>query len=301
MNALLKPAGPRIPYGIHANLPPADYYPRRLNEASASGLKQMLRSPAHFHEWVTNPDADKTSPALEFGKVLHCAVLEPEVFAREYVVEPKDAPSYPAARSWAAPKSSPDVERAKDFWREWEAEHKGMTRVSVADYDKVRRMADSAMSHPVARGLLVGGQREVTFSWQDEETGIDSKSRVDLSAPGEFLMDLKTCRDASPEGFARAVASYGYALQADHYLRGAQANGAPVRHFLFLCIEVESPFICQPYVLDVRAEEHGRVMREKAIQRQAECLRTRHWPAYSDALLELALPTWAYYQESDLA
>lgn len=299
MNAQLNPSSPRIPYGIHANLAPADYYPRHLNEASASGLKQMLRSPAHFREWVTNPDADKTSPALEFGKVLHCAVLEPEVFAREYIVEPKDAPAYPQARSWASAKSAPDVERAKDFWRTWEADHKGMTRVSVADYDKVRRMADSAMSHPVARGLLVGGQREITFSWSDEATGIDCKARADLYLPGEFLMDLKSCRDASPEGFARAVASYCYDVQQANYLAGIRANGDSIRWMVFLAIESEAPYVCQPYILDVRAEERGWNLRQRALTKQAECLRTGRWPGYSEALNELALPAYAYYMENE--
>lgn len=287
--------------GIFHNEAPETYYQRRLDEASASGLKQMLRSPAHFKHWCEHPDNDKQSPALTFGRAMHCAVLEPDVFARTYMILPADAQQRPTAAMLGAKKRSPESEARCAWWAAWDADNAGKIMLSSSDYDRVQGMAESARAHPIARGLLAGGDREVTFRWQDEETGIDSKSRVDLSAPGEFLMDLKTCRDASPEGFARAVASYGYALQADHYLRGAQANGAPVRHFLFLCIEVESPFICQPYVLDVRAEEHGRVMREKAIQRQAECLRTRHWPAYSDALLELALPTWAYYQESDLA
>lgn len=295
MSAVLKPAEPRIPYGIHADLAPADYYPRRLNEASASGLKQMLRSPAHFHEWVNNPDADKTSPALEFGKLLHCAVLEPEVFAREYIVEPKDAPAYPQARSWASAKSAPDVERAKDFWREWEAAHKGMTRVTVADYDKVQRMADSAMSHPVARGLLVGGQREISFSWPDEDSGIDCKARADLYLPGEFLMDLKSCRDASPEGFARAVATYCYDVQQANYLAGIRENGDSIRWMVFLAIESEAPYVCQPHILDANAESRGWTLRQRALRKQAECLRTGRWPGYSDALNELSLPTYAFY------
>ena len=295
MNAVLRQPEPRV--GIFPDEPASAYYVRRLDEASASGLKQILRSPAHYRHWCQNPDGDKNSPALEFGRLLHCAVLEPDVFARRYAVAPADAPAYPAARSWTAAKSAPDVEKAKDYWRQWEAEHAGMIRVAPADYDKVRAMADSAMAHPVARGLLVGGDREVTFRWQDETTGIACKSRADLYAGGEFLMDLKSCRDASHDGFARAVASYAYDLQAGHYLDGIRSNGDSIRWFVFLAIESEAPYVAQPYFLDARAETRGWNLRQFAMNRLSDCLKSGRWSGYSDNLAELALPAYAFYQE----
>lgn len=293
MNAVLKPIEPRV--GIFPNEPGDVYYQRRLDEANASGLKQMLRSPAHFHHYVTNPDDDKQSPALTFGRALHCAVLEPDVFAKRYVVLPADAPSYPSRRQWEAKNPSIDSVRAMDWWREFEGVNAGAERLSAADHDKVRRMADSAMSHPVARGLLVGGDREMTFRWQDEETGIACKSRADLYASGEFLMDLKSCRDASPEGFARAVTTYQYGLQAAHYLDGIRCNGDAIKWFVFLAVESTEPFVCQPYILDAQAETLGFNQRRKAITRQAECLRTGQWHGYSQQLEELRLPAFAFY------
>jgi exodeoxyribonuclease VIII len=160
-------------------------------------------------------------------------------------------------------------------------------------------MAESARSHPIARGLLAGGDREVTFRWQDEETGIHAKCRADLYAAGEFLLDLKSCRDASPEGFARAVAAYQYDVQQAHYLSGIRANGDSIRWFVFLAIESEAPYVCQPHILDARAEERGWNLRQRALTKQAECLRTGRWPGYSEALNELALPAYAYYMENE--
>jgi len=62
--------------GIYTDEPASEYYVRRLDEASASGLKQILRSPAHYRHWCMNPEDDKESPALSFGRALHCAVAE---------------------------------------------------------------------------------------------------------------------------------------------------------------------------------------------------------------------------------
>lgn len=298
MSAVLKPAAT----GTIANDVPAEVYHKRdKTVASASGLKLMLRSPAHFAHWCDDPEADKQSPALTFGRAFHCATLEPDVFDRTYTVVPADAPRYPTEAQWNAKKSNPDSQAAKDWWRAWEADNAGRVRLSLADYDRARYMADSVRAHPVAAGLLVGGEREVTFNWQDQETGLACKARADLYLSGEYLMDLKTCRDASAEGFARAVASYTYDLQAAHYVDGIRTCGDQIRWFVFLACESEAPYVCQPYLLDSHAEQRGVNLRRRAIARQAECVRTGKWPGYSDQLGELTLPAYAFFGIEDEA
>lgn len=296
MNAQLNEQ-PRV--GIFQNEPAETYYQRRLDEASASGLKQILRSPAHFKHWCEHPDNDKQSPALTFGRALHCAVLEPDVFASTYLVLPADAPQRPTAAMLGAKKRSPESEARCAWWAAWDADNAGKIMLSASDYDRVQGMAESARAHPIARGLLAGGQREVTFRWQDEATWMNCKSRADLYAPGEFLMDLKSCRDASPEGFARAVAAYQYDVQMQHYLSGIRANGDSIRWAVLLAIETEAPYVCQPHILDVRAEERGWNLRQKAIKRQAECLRTGRWPGYGEGINEVQLPAYAFYAETE--
>lgn len=297
MNAQLRPVEPRI--GIFTDEPASVYHQRRLDEANASGLKQMLRSPAHFKHYAENPDDDKTSAALTFGRALHCSVLEPDCFDARYSVLPEYAPRRPTQAQWHAKKPSDASKEAMAWWTEWNDRNAGKENLSAADYERAQRMGESARLHPVARGLITGGQRETTFRWVDEATGIASKSRADLYAPGEFIMDLKSCRDASPDGFARAVTSYMYDVQQAHYVDGVRALGDSLRYFLFLAIESEAPYVCQPHKLDVRAEERGWNLRTKAITRQAECLRTGRWAGYSDGLNELSLPAYAYFQEEN--
>lgn len=290
MNAVLKDESPDT------------YYRRNLETATASGLKHMLRSPAHFHHWATTPSDDKESPALTFGRAFHCATLEPDVFAKLYTVVPNDAPRYPTAAQWGAKgKRSPDSQAAIDYWLAWNEANSGRIRLAADDYDRACRMADSVRAHPVAAGLLVGGDREVTFKWQDEVTGLRCKSRADLYLSGEYLMDLKSCRDASMEGFARSVASYHYDLQAAHYLDGIRSNGDAIKWFVFLACESEAPYVCQPYILDANAEQRGFTLRNKAISKQAECLKTGRWPGYSDQLSQLTLPAWAFYNLDEAA
>lgn len=296
MNAMLRPAETFV-----GHEPAESYYRRRLDEASASGLKQMLRSPTHFAHWVNDPEADKESPALTFGKAFHCAVLEPEVFAATYAVLPHDAPQRPTAAMLNAKGVRSDSSQQRiAWWSAWDADNPGRIILSAADYDRAQRMAESVRAHPVAAGLLVGGDREVTFRWTDPETGLACKSRKDLYLRGEYVMDLKSCRDASAEGFPRAVVSYGYDVQQAHYVDGARLCGDPdLRHFVFLACESEPPYVCQPHVLDVRAHERGFSLRQRAMKRQAECLQAGKWPGYSDALIETALPAYAFFNIED--
>lgn len=287
--------------GIVPDLPAEEYHQRSLDVATASGMKQMLRSPAHFHHWATHPEDDKQSPALAFGRALHMALLEPDTFGRVYGVLPADAPRRPTQAQWNAKKSNPDSEAAKAWWAEWLRNNAGRVLLSADDYDRAQRMADSARAHPIAAGLITGGEREHTFRWIDPDSGLRCKSRADLYAPGEFVMDVKSCRDASPEGFSRAVASYLYDLQAAHYIEGVKATAAPLRWFIFLAIESEAPYVCNPCFLDPKAEERGYALAQRAMRRQADCLRTGRWGGYSDNLTEIRLPTWAHYATEEHA
>ncbi len=292
MNAQLAP----VPWsGIYPSIPAEEYHQRALDIASASGLKQMLRSPAHFRHWVKNPDEDDQRPVLAFGKALHCAILEPDVFGARYCVLPPGAPARPTAAMLAAKKNSESSLERIAFWERWDADNAGRTILTADDYERVQRMGDSVRAHPVAAGLLVGGQREITLRWEDEATGLRCQARPDLYLPGEFVMDVKTCRDASEEGFARAVHNYLYDLGEAHYLEGIRANGDSIRYFIFLAIESTAPFVCQPCVIDAKAEQRGYTLRTRAMNRQAECLKSGRWPGYSERLLEIHLPAFAYY------
>lgn len=285
--------------GIFTDIPADAYHQRALDIATASGLKQVLRSPAHFRHWATEGQAE--TEGMAFGKLLHAYLLEPETFERAYAVAPADAPAYPAARSWAAKNPSKEIAAAMDYWRAWEAAHPGVTRVSVADYDKARRMGDSARAHPYAAGLLTGGQREVTMRWVDEATGLRCQSRNDLFLPGEYVMDVKTCQDASEEGFARTVMRYLYDVQQAHYVEGVRATGETIKWFVFLAIESEAPYVCQPHVLNAQAERRGWALRQKAMAAQAEAIRLNRWRGYSDRIIETSLPSYAFYGIEDAA
>lgn len=272
------------------------YYQRRLDEANSTGLKLIdMRSPAHFHYYTMHPEEDEDTKTKAFGRAYHCAILEPDQFHKRYIVLPEDAPERPTEKMLNAKKPTENSIHRQDWWREWGHLSAGRVTLSAKDYDRAQRMGDAVRAHPLACGLIVGGDREVTFRWIDPRTGMKCKSRIDLNVPGEFMLDVKSCEDASREAFARAVTNYRYDLQMAHYVAGATECGQPVRRYVILACESQAPFVCQPYILDAMAEQRGWAIRERAIAKQAACVASGRWPGYSDTVEELTLPAWAFY------
>ena len=66
-----------------------DYYDRP--EISQSMLKDLKKSPYYFWAKHINPnkEIEMPTPAMEFGKALHMSVLEPDLFAETYTIDPK--------------------------------------------------------------------------------------------------------------------------------------------------------------------------------------------------------------------
>ena len=66
---------------------PNEVYHADRSCVSVSGLKQILRSPAHFQAYLQGA-TNKETPAKFLGTAVHARLLEPELYASEYVVAP---------------------------------------------------------------------------------------------------------------------------------------------------------------------------------------------------------------------
>lgn len=300
---------PGFPYSNARILaePAEVYHRRRINEVNNGGMKILgNQSGAHFAAWVADPEAGKETPALRFGKALHVAVLEPELFERVYCFLPADAPLRPTEamlKAYAKGTSGDSSRDRVEWWRAWEHDNHGRIDLAAKDYDTIARMGESARRHPLIAPMLEGGEREVTLRWTEAVTlpdgdvvELECKTRLDLLQRAlKLALDLKSTADASPIGFAKSITSFRYHVQHCHAGEGAKACGIELEHFAFVAIETEPPYVCAPYMIDAAAEERGYQLREQAMVKQAQCLRDGTWPGYSDdRITELTLPGWAY-------
>ena len=237
---------------------------------SASHLKTVMQSPYHYWSRYLDPDRVAMVPtaAMRLGSLTHCAVLEPDELTKRYQL----APDRRTKEGKAAV-----VEMAAA----------GIEAVSEADLAQALQMADAVRSNSTAALLLANGQAEQSFWWDDIATGMRCKCRPDWF-DGETIVDLKTCQDASPAGFAKAVAQWSYQVQSVHYLCGTLA-----KRFIFVAVEKSAPYAVGVYELDTEAMVHGSVLRHTSLQRIQDCRAINSYPGYTDGIQTLQLPGWA--------
>jgi hypothetical protein len=155
-------------------------------------------------------------------------------------------------------------------------------------------MAEAMKHHPISKAFG-RGKAEATIVWRDEETGVWLRCRPDfLPDDRRFIPDFKTTTDASPRGFEKSIANFGYHQQAALYIDGVNAvfGKDEARQFYFIAQEKEPPYIVQPYQIDATAIDWGRRINRKAINLFAKCLKENHWPGYASDFVQLSLPFW---------
>lgn len=269
-----------LPLGVHPRMSARRYHQRELGVVSKSALDLIERSPMHYRAWVDGELPDEDTPALLFGRAFHAALLEPEVFESEFVVEPEFGDQRKPANKLAR--------------KEWFEEHGAATAIKADDMAQIQAMVASVRAHPLGRQMLREGEPELTVVWQDDETGLKCKCRADYYVSRhELVVDAKSALNASPEQFKRDIVKYRYHVQDALYRAGFSAADKPVRHFAFLAVEKERPHAVAIYELDSDAIGRGYTATRRNMDTLAECMRKNKWPGYSESIQSLELPPWA--------
>ena len=253
--------------GIHADVSRAEY--DLIDRCNFSTLKHIGRSAAHYKHALANQQED--SDAKRLGRIRHLMVLEHEKAASEIVV-------------WDG-----GVRRGKD-WDAFRVRNAGKELLNEKEFEECSALAVSVLKDPIASKLISGGHAEVTMLWTQVET--PCKGRMDYLAP-THIADLKTTKNASPDGFGKEVWNYKSHAQAAWYLDGYErATGIRLPYYL-IAVENFAPYVCQTYLVPELVLDAGRKEYQGWLDRLNQCRATKNWPAYHDAVLELTLPRWA--------
>lgn len=256
---------------------PNDVYHSHPEGISSSGLKLVERSPAHYRYQA----ARAPSRAMEIGTAVHTALLEPERFAADYVllkgVKDRRASEYKAA-----------------------VRVHGSERVLVAnEADQVAGMQEAVLSNPaMSERLNAEGWRELSLFVRDPETGSLVRVRYDLLTVSGIAVDLKSCLDARPDEFSKAIHNYAYDLSAALYTDAFQwATSVPLAAFEFAAVEREMPHGHKLYLPDETLLQEGRRRYREALNLFAECERSGDWPGITcDGPELISLPSWRVAQ-----
>lgn len=272
--------------GVYPNVPAATYH--AWDAASNSRLSMLRRSPAHLKLYLDKGRED--TDAFRIGRAFHASVLEPDVFAEKY--------------GYASEGCDRRTKAGKDEWADLLGRYGEGYVLKIAEFRDIISMTERVLNHPRAGKLFNGqGQNELSLVWDDPETGVRCKARIDryhpTLTPGGVVGDLKSTRDASRQAFERSAYDTGIYRQGAMYLAGANANGLKAEHFAVVAAEKEEPFCVAVYVLTSGTVDAGEEEMKTLLKVYKQCKETDRWPGYSENFEPLALPHYGWADVSE--
>ena len=241
--------------------------------------------------WSTTPQ--KAKAEFDVGSAAHAKVLgvgAPIAVIPEDVLDARGAASTAAAKEFIA-----------------NAREAGELPLKRHVADEVNAMAEAVLALPTARVLLEQvGSPEASLFGTDPETGVRMRGRFDfLPQPrddrGRICVDLKTsANDASPSGFAKTAARFGYDVQDAHYLDLLEiVTGEGDASMVFVVVETTAPHLVAVHQLDRDFTDMGRAKARRARQLFAHATATDEWPGYPDKINLTPPPVWSVYDFQD--
>lgn len=256
--------------GIYPSIPNWDYHADPA--LGSTSLKTLAtKTPAHW-KWDSMHSVHKTE--FDIGTAAHSLILEQD----ESGIEVLEFSDY---RTKAAQEAKKEAYAA------------GKTPLLAEQWDEVRRVRDSVMSHPDASLAFTGHKAEHSVFW--DEDGLMLKCRPDAWLP-DLLVDLKTSVTADPRDLRKRALDMGWHNSAAHYIDGVKAMTGRELPFVFVTVEKTAPYLVSVIELAPSFVALGREAntRAKAIYRR--CAAADEWPGYPE-IEPLTAPRWAETKE----
>lgn len=236
---------------------------------SASGAKQLLKSPAHFKlpPWF--------SDAADLGSAFHTETLG---VGQEVVVVD--------AASWRGKEAAAAQEKARA---------EGKAPVLAKDVPTVQAMAKAVREHPTAGRLLEQpGRPELSAFWRDDEWDVTRRCRVDYLTDSGINVDLKSTVSVARNDLARTTVNYGYDLSAAWYEDTLRGLDIEVTATAFVFVEKHPPYRVRVVELSPDFIARGRRLATRALEIYRDCREADLWPNYDDPdFTTIHPPAWA--------
>lgn len=250
---------------------------------NVSSLKELARSPLHYRYAKDNPKP--TTSAMSLGTAAHCATLEPERFAAEFV-------------TWTGGR------RAGKEWDAFKADAEAAQRLILTEdeRDTALAIAQAVRACPEAMVYLKRGHAEVSMSWQHDEPELALKGRVDwltVVDGCDVVVGLKTTRDLRPREFAAQAARLCYHWQWAFYYDGFERITGRKPAMVEIVVENAAPHAVAVYRIPEHVLERGRQEYRDALTTLAQCEASGVWPGPVVGEVEFDLPGWAYPEDEN--
>lgn len=254
--------------GIYEDMDEPTYLGDR-DSISASGAKQLLKSPANFHlpQWF--------SDAADLGSAFHTETLG---VGQEVVIVD--------AASWRGKEAQEAQARARA---------EGKAPILAKDVPTVKAMAKSVREHPTASRLLAQpGRSEISLFWRDDEWDVTRRARFDRLTDSGVNVDLKSTVSVARKKIEYTVLDYGYDLSAAWYEDVARGLGIDLTATALIFVEKTPPYRVRVVELSPEFIDRGRRLASRALEIYRDCRAADLWPNYDDPeFITIHPPAWA--------
>ena len=257
-----------------AGMTEADY--RNALGLSQSSLKIFSKSPAHY--LASTEEKSEPTDAMILGSVFHAIMLQPEKALELYAVKLKmDGRS----------------KEGKAYNENFAIENAGKFIINVEQEAQLIAMRRSILGHAKAVELLDNSDYKelpVFGTYITPSGDVRLKGLIDAyDSERGFVNDIKTCEDASPEGFRKAIWERRYDLQNVQYDWLLNNAGKPVNQFNFICVEKKPPYAVAVYSISAKSLLKSAGYWDCLVLEYGACTSSGIWKAYSDDIVELSL------------
>lgn len=281
--------------GIHKDLSIDDYH-QNPTHISASKLKKAKKATNFI--LVESDDDDSKRQMYDFGNAFETALIEPEKFNEEVcIIDLKKRP---------VPDKNFQTAANRD-WKKAQIELAGDKYILMQNDKKesnedLQAMVKSCNDKPFIKSLVSTSEKQVSIFWKDLESGLSLKTRPDLikeTPNGVVIVDVKTCKDASPNGFAKDAATLNYPIQATMQIQGVEEMIGPVSHYFYLAVEKTAPYNAQLYRLTDEDREFFDGQTRELYSKVAKAKESGIYPGYEEqadnaqGIIDLPIPLWA--------
>ena len=258
---------------------------RKRDGLASTDIKRMMKSMAYWKYLQDNPEDERDTPSLKFGRAYHKFCLEPYDFDNEYVV---------------APKIDRRTKEGKIAYEQFVKDAGDKEVIDEEMYDQLTKMRDVLYATPCVKQLIYG-EHEKSFFWTDKNTGVKCKCRPDSFGElggNPICVDLKTTTDAETDAFMRSAIKFNYDVQAAHYTAGLEQIYGKEFSFVFIAQETKAPYLVNILQADEYFMRNGREIRDGLLKTYKKCVELDEYPAFlgfkdeKRYINSLSIPNW---------
>lgn len=221
---------------------------------SSSDIKNALVSYGYYRH---KKDAeDEATPAMEFGRAFHMAILEPELFASRYVVMPNFTLTHGHANSTIHKVAKSD----------WLAKHDGLEIIKTENKDLLDTLSDNVRSHPRWKDLKHCTPEVAAIGTLPDYAGL-VKCKPDML--GSAIIDFKTTQCAAKWAFQMDVDKFLYHVSAAFYQDIVKSVTGELLPFVHVAVEKKPPYGVAFYTLSDEYLDDGRKLYRAGLKRIA--------------------------------